>query len=70
MSTPNNPDRNDGYSGESPAPASSDAERERMERRLAELQEQGIVSDSRGPRGPLLRFLDEQMRDHRESDQE
>ncbi len=70
MSTPNNADRNDGYSAENRAATPSGAETERMERRLAELQEQGIVSDSRGPRGPLLRFLDEQMRDHREPDQE
>lgn len=34
------------------------------------LEAQGIVSSSRGPRGPMLRFLDEQMRNHREADQE
>jgi hypothetical protein len=49
MSTPNNADRNDGYSAESPAPASSDAERERVERRIEELREQGIISGSRDP---------------------
>ena len=34
------------------------------------LEAQGIVSSSRGPRGPMLRFLDEQMRNHREADRE
>ena len=50
MSAPNNADWNDGYSSESPAPASSDAERERVERRIEELREQGIVSGSRDPK--------------------
>jgi hypothetical protein len=39
------------------------------EKRLAELEAQGIVSGSRGPRGSLQRFLDQLGQDRRKPDQ-
>ncbi len=57
-------------SGAPNAKAVADMEPLDLATQIARLEAQGIVSSSRGPRGPMLRFLDEQMRSHREADQE
>ena len=51
MTTPNDADRNEGPPAENSAPAANDAELEKLERRLAELREQGVFADGHDPRG-------------------
>lgn len=51
MSTQHDADPNESRPAESPPSAPSDAELEKVERRLAELREQGIFADGHDPRG-------------------
>ena len=51
MSTQNDADRNESRPDESPPSIPSDAELEKVERRIAELREQGIFADGHDPKG-------------------
>ncbi len=51
MSTQHDADRNESRPAESPPSAPSDAKLEKVERRLAELREQGIFADGHEPKG-------------------
>ncbi len=53
MSTQNDADRNESRPAESPPSAPSDAELEKVERRIAELREQGIIGGDEGSRESL-----------------
>lgn len=51
MSIPNDADQNESRSAENQSPAPSDAELEKVERRIVELREQGIFNDGHDPKG-------------------
>lgn len=53
MNSQNDADRNESRPAESPPSAASDAELEKVERRIAELREQGIIGGGAGPKGSL-----------------